>query len=86
MGTDARLHHVVQAVEVCVRVGDRVVQAVITREALERHFGATATPQTWIAAHLANAAAIDAGRVPQGEGLEAFRARRAGRVRLRQVT
>lgn len=47
-----------EVVEFTVTVGGRDVQARITREALEDHFGAGAVPESWVRAYLANAARI----------------------------
>jgi hypothetical protein len=50
----------VQAVEVTVSVKGRPVRGVVSRSVFEMRFGASESPDSWLEAYRANAAAIDA--------------------------
>jgi hypothetical protein len=59
MARQARLHHAVEGVDVCVDVRGKPVKAIIAREALQERFAAGASPQSWLDAYLRHADVID---------------------------
>ena len=60
MISNVRLSPSVQAVEVEMRIGKQVVRALVSPDALERHFKAKPSPSSWLAACQTNAEPIAA--------------------------
>ena len=58
IGVEPRAVPAEEVVEFTVIVSGSGVQARITREALEDHFGAGASPESWVRAYVGNAARI----------------------------
>jgi hypothetical protein len=56
---EARLHPVVEGVDVRLKVRGRPVKALVVRELLQERFDAGATPQSWLDSYRQHAATID---------------------------
>ncbi|MGH6647948.1 DUF1488 family protein [Aquabacterium sp.] len=59
MAKKVQLCNVMQGVQFTVNDDGQVLKAVILKEALERHFGASAEPDDWIRAYRQHQALID---------------------------
>ena len=60
MTTAVRMSAVVQGVELQVMVGKKRVRALVTPDALEKHFQASAAPASWLEACISNLPALNA--------------------------
>ncbi len=56
---DAHLSTIIEGVESAFAVYGKAIRVVIPAEALQRHFGASAEPQSWLNAFNANTMAIE---------------------------
>jgi hypothetical protein len=60
MATSVRMSSVVQGVELQLIIGGKLVRALVTPDALEKHFRATAAPASWLEACSSNLPALNA--------------------------